>query len=686
MREKLEKQRTYALVGHGGCGKTSLAEMLLFQAKVISRLGKIEEGTTCLDYEPEEIKRRGSIQPGFAHFSWQKSEHFLVDIPGDGNFNGDIQFLLKGVDGVVFVLDAIDGVKPLTKKMWLEVEKAELPALIFVNKMDRERANFEQAFEGLTSILGIKAVPLFLPIGAEADFKGVVDVLEQKALYFEEDGKTKKGDIPEDMIDRVEEIRMGLIEDIAESDEALMEKYLEEGELSKEELISGLKKGILSRELFPVIAGAALVNKGGNILLDTINWLLPSPLEHAPFEGEDGSERKSSEEEPFAAFVFKTIVDPFTGQLSVMRVLSGKLASDATVLNASKDNKEKLGQLLFFEGKKTVPAKEEVGPGAIVAVAKLKDTSTGDTLCDEKNPFKLKKPAIPPCIISYALAAEKQGEEDKVFASVQKLLDEDITLELTRNEETGDMLLSGMGQLHIETTVEKVKRRYKVGILLKTPKIPYRETIKGKAEVQGKYKKQTGGRGQYGDCWIRLEPLPRGGGYEFVDAIVGGVIPRQYIPAVDAGIQEAAKKGVIAGYPVVDFKVTLYDGSYHSVDSSEMAFKIAGSMAFKKAVEKCKPVLLEPIMNVTVYIPDEYMGDVIGDISSRRGKVLGSDSQNGITEVKAQVPMAEMLTYAQSLTAMTSGQGTYTMEFDHYEEVPSQIAEKVIAESKGEEG
>ncbi|HCO11956.1 MAG TPA: elongation factor G, partial [Desulfonauticus sp.] len=354
-------------------------------------------------------------------------------------------------------------------------------------------------------------------------------------------------------------------------------------------------------------------------------------------------------------------------------------------LNVNKDSKEKLGQLLTFEGKKQVPVKDEVGPGAIVAVAKLKDTSTGDTLCDEKSPFKLKKPEVSPCIISYALAAEKQGEEDKVFASVQKLLDEDITLELTRNEETGDMLLAGMGQLHIETTVEKVKRRYKVGIVLKTPKIPYRETIKGKAEVQGKYKKQTGGRGQYGDCWIRLEPLPRGGGYEFVDAIVGGVIPKQYIPAVDAGIQEAAKKGVLAGYPVVDFKVTLYDGSYHSVDSSEMAFKIAGSMAFKKAVEKCKPVLLEPIINVTVYIPDEYMGDVIGDISSRRGKVLGSDSQNGITEVKAQVPMAEMLTYAQSLTAMTSGQGTYTMEFDHYEEVPSQIAEKVIAESKGEE-
>lgn len=685
MREKLEKQRTYALVGHGGCGKTSVAEMLLFQAKVISRLGKIEEGTTCLDYEPEEIKRRGSIQPGFAYFKWQKGDHYLIDVPGDANFNGDIQYLLTAADGVVFVLDAIDGVKPLTKKMWAEVEKAGLPSIIFINKMDRERANFDQAYEGLSNVLGIKAIPLFLPIGAEADFQGVVDILEQKALFFTEDGKVKSGDIPAELADKVEELRTALIEDIAESDEALMEKYLEEGELSKDEILSGLKKGILARELFPVCVGAALVNKGGNILLDTINWLLPSPLERVPFEGEDGEERPSSPDEPLAAFVFKTIVDPFTGQLSVMRVLSGVLSSDMTLLNANKDSKEKLGQLLVFEGKKQVPVKGEVGPGAIVAVAKLKETSTGDTLCDEKAPFKLKKPDVAPCIISYALAAEKQGEEDKVFASVQKLLDEDITLELTRNEETGDMLLSGMGQLHIETTVEKVKRRYKVGIVLKTPKIPYRETIKGKAEVQGKYKKQTGGRGQYGDCWIRLEPLPRGKGYEFVDAIVGGVIPKQYIPAVDAGIQEAARKGVVAGYPVVDFKVTLYDGSYHSVDSSEMAFKIAGSMAFKKAVEKCKPILLEPIMNVTVYIPDEYMGDVIGDISGRRGKVLGSDSKNGITEVKAQVPMAEMLTYAQSLTSMTSGQGTYTMEFDHYEEVPSQIAEKIIEESKAED-
>ena len=686
MLDKLEKQRTYALAGHGGTGKTSVAEMILFNAKVINRPGKIEEGTTCLDFEPEEIKRRGSVQPGFATYKWQKNTHYLIDIPGDNNFIGDISYLLTGADGVVFVVDAIDGVKPLTKKLWSEVEKADLPAIVFVNKMDRERANFDMVYDGLINILGIKPVLLYLPIGAEANFKGLVDVLENKAYFFAEDGRLAPGDVPAEMQDRVLELQEMMIENIAESDEELMEKYLEEGNLSPDEMYKGLRAGVLSRELVPVCVGAALENKGGTKLLDAIQQLLPSPLEHKPWIGEDGSERVSSMDEPFAGFVFKTIVDPFAGQLSVMRVLSGKLSSDMTVANPLKDSKEKLGQLLAFQGKKQIPVKEEVGPGAIVAVAKLKNTSTGDTLCDENSPFVLKKPEIPPCILSYALAAEEKGEEDKVFAAVQRLLDEDITLNLTRNDETGDILLSGMGQLHIELSVEKARRRYKVGIVLKTPKIPYRETIKGKAEVQGRYKKQTGGRGQFGDCWIRLEPLPRGAGYEFVDQIVGGAIPKQYIPAVDKGIQEAAAKGVIAGYPVVDFKVTLYDGSYHSVDSSEMAFKIAGSMAFKKAVEKCKPVLLEPIMNVTVYVPDEFMGDVIGDISSRRGKVQGSDSDKGITEIRAHVPMSEMLQYAPDLRSMTGGQGTFTMEFDHYEECPPPIAEKVIEESKKGEG
>lgn len=685
MQDQLQKQRTFALIGHGGTGKTSVAEMLLFAAGSITRLGKIDEGSTVLDYEPEEIKRRGSIQPGFAQLPWKKNLNFLIDTPGDNNFIGDLPYLLQGADNVVLVIDAIDGVKPLTKKIWSEAVKASLPAMVFINKMDRERANFQMAYQGLIDVLGMKPVLLFLPIGSEADFRGLVDVLADKAYAFDENGGLTPIDMPEDLADEVTMTREIAIENIAESSEELMEKYLEEGSLTDEEMATGLRAGIAARMLVPVCVGAAMQNKGAVTLLDTIQNLMTSPLEHEPWLDAEGNERPSSPDAPFAAFVFKTIADPFAGQLSVLRVLSGVLSPDAVVLNATKDEKEKIGQILFLEGKKQTPCKQEVGPGAIVAVAKLKNTATGDTLCSEKVPFILPKPALSPSIISYALAAEEKGEEDKVFAAVQKLLDEDINLHLVRNDETGDMLLTGMGQLHIELAVEKVRRRYKTNIILKTPKIPYRETIKGKAQVQGRHKKQSGGRGQFGDCWIRMEPNARSAGYEFLDEIVGGSIPRNYIPAVDKGVQEAAARGFLAGYPLVDFKVAVYDGSYHNVDSSEMAFKIAGSLAFKKAVEMCNPILLEPIMLAAVFIPDEFMGDVIGDLSSRRGRVLGSDSIGGVTEVKAHVPMAEMMKYAPDLRSMTGGQGTFTMEFAHYEECPPNVAEQVIADSKKEE-
>ncbi len=685
MQDQLQKQRTFALIGHGGTGKTSVAEMLLFNSGSITRLGKIDEGTSVLDYEPEEIKRRGSIQPAFAQFAWKKNMNFVIDIPGDNNFIGDLPYLLQGADNALLVVDAIDGVKPLTKKIWSEVEKAGLPAMVFINKMDRERANFQQAYQGLSEVLGVKPVLLYLPIGSEADFSGVVDILADKAYAFNEKGEFTPIDMPADLADEVTVTREIAVENIAESSEELMEKYLEEGELTHEEMIEGLRAGVLSRALVPVCAGSAMQNKGGFPLLDMMQDFLASPLEHAPWLDADGNERPSSPDAPFAAFVFKTIADPFAGQLSVMRVLSGVLAPDATVLNARKDEKEKIGQILFLEGKKQSSWKSEVGPGAVVAVAKLKNTSTGDTLCAEKSPFVLEAPKLSSGIISYALAAAEKGDEDKVFAAVQKLLDEDINLRLERNDETGDMLLTGMGQLHIELAVEKVKRRYKTNIVLKTPKIPYRETIKGKAQVQGRHKKQSGGRGQFGDCWIRMEPNGRGAGYEFLDEIVGGSIPRNYIPAVDKGIQEAAVRGFLAGYPMVDFKVHLYDGSYHSVDSSEMAFKIAGSLAFKKAVESCNPILLEPVMLASVFIPDEFMGDVIGDLSSRRGRVLGSDSIGGITEVKAHVPMAEMMKYAPDLRSMTGGQGTFTMEFAHYEECPPNVTDQVVADSKKEE-
>ncbi|NJB67827.1 elongation factor G [Desulfobaculum xiamenense] len=684
MSDAQNTQRTYALVGHGGSGKTTVAEMLLLQTGVINRLGKIEEGTTALDTEPEEIKRRGSIQPAFATYDWKKNPHFLIDTPGDNNFTGDIAYHLAATDGVLFVVDAVDGAKPLTRRLWTEVKKAKRPALIFVNKMDRDRADFNMAYDSLQSMLGIKPVLLFAPIGSRETFSGVADVMNLKALFFEENGAVREGALPGDMASDIETLRETMIENIAESDEELMEKYLEEGELSPEDIVRGLRLGVLSGELVPVVCGSALSNMGGSILLDLVQDVFPSPLDHTPWPGTDG-DRASDPDAPVAAFVFKTLADPFAGQLSVLRVLSGTLAADSTLLNTTNGEKERIGSLLLLEGKNQKPSKDAVGPGAIVAVAKLKTVRTGDTLCSEKDPFTLAKPALPPALISYALAPEEKGEEDKVYTAVQKLLDEDICLNLTRDAETGDILLSGMGQLHIEISVERARRRHKTGIRLKTPKIPYRETFKGKADVQGRHKKQSGGRGQFGDCFIRLEPQPRGTGYTFEDEIVGGAIPRQYIPAVDKGIQEAAARGILAGYPVVDFKVHLYDGSFHPVDSSEMAFKIAGSLAFKKAAETARPVLLEPVVLISVFVPDDFMGDVIGDLSSRRGKVLGSDSQSGVTEIKAHVPMEEVLKYAPDLRSMTGGQGTFTMEFDHYEEAPPQVTDKVVAAAEAEE-
>lgn len=680
MSKALDSQRTYALIGTGGCGKTSLAEMLLFQSGVINRLGAIEEGTTTLDYEPEEIKRRGSIQPGFATFLWNKNRHFLMDVPGDTNFTGDLPYLLMGVDAAVLVIDAVDGVRPLTRRIWNAVREAGLPSFVFINKMDRDRADFDMAFNGLSSVLGMKPVTLYMPVMTDGVFAGVVDILGGKALMFGENGAVTEALIPDAIADEAALLHDTTVENIAESDEELMEKYLEEGSLSEEDLASGLRKGVLNASLVPVVVGSSLENKGGRELLDAIARLFPSPLERPAFLDADGNERVSSDEGPACGFVFKTIADPFSGQLNMVRVISGTISSESTLKNMRTEESERLGTLLYLDGKTQTPCKDVLGPGAIIAVGKLKNTRTGDTLSDDKAPFAVAMPQLAPQLITFALAPKEKGDEDKVYAAVQKLLDEDVTLKLSRDEESGDILLSGMGQLHIETAVERAKRRYKVEILLKTPKVPYRETVRGKVQVQGRHKKQSGGRGQFGDCWIEMEGLPRGSGYVFEDAIVGGAIPRNYIPAIDKGVQESAARGFIAGCPVVDFKVRLYDGSYHTVDSSEMAFKVAGSLAFKKAIESLKPVLLEPIVLLCVSVPDEYMGDVIGDLSSRRGKVLGSDSQVGITEIKAHIPMSEVLRYAPDLRSITGGQGVFTMEFDHYEEAPQPIVDKVIAE------
>ncbi|BAH78031.1 elongation factor G [Solidesulfovibrio magneticus] len=688
MSENLASQRTYALIGHGGCGKTSVAEMLLFTAGAIPRLGKIEEGVTTLDYEPEEIKRRGSTQPGLAAFQFQKNRHFLLDIPGDGSFNGDLPYLLRAVDGVVFVVDAVDGVKPLTKKLWGEVAKLGLPTLFFINKMDRDRADFEMALAGIKEKLGVKTYIQNLPIGEKEAFKGVVNVLEGKAYFFDDKGGFTEGPIPDDMADEVETLRETMVEEVAVSDEQLMERYLEGEEIAVEELLAAVHKATLSGALCPVCCGAALKAMGGARLLAAIQNYLPGPLEAAGGDkviATETGEITASESGPAVAFVVKTLFDPFAGQLSIVRVLTGTIATNQELFNPATDTLERAGQILLPLGKETVISKEPAGPGSVIALAKLKDTATGHTLCDPKKPVVIPAPVLAPPMISYALAPAEKGDEDKVFAAMSKLLDEDITLSITRDEETGDILISGMGQTHLETAVEKAKRRYKVTPVLKAPKIPYRETVKGKVEVQGRHKKQTGGRGQFGDCWIRMEGQPRGGGYAFVDAIVGGAIPRQYIPAVDKGVQESAARGYLAGYPMVDFKVTLFDGTFHTVDSSEMAFKIAGSIAFKAACEKLKISLLEPIVLVSVSCPDEYMGDIIGDLSSRRGKVLGSDSTGGITEIQAHVPMAEMQEYAKTLSSTTGGQGAFTLAFDHYEECPPPIAEKVVAESKKKE-
>ena len=677
----LEKQRTYALLGTGGSGKTSLAEMLLFQAGIISRLGAVESGNTALDYEPEEIKRRGSIQPGFASFDWEGYRHCLVDMPGDANFSGDLEWMLAAVDGVVLVVDAVDGVRPQMRRMWKSVKAAGLPAIATITKMDRDRANFDHALNSLTSQLHVSPVVLYIPILEHENFVGLVDVFAGKALRFGENGATSEMPIPADLADEASSLRDISIENIAGSDEELMERYLEEGSLSAEDIAQGLRKGVLAGEIVAVLPSAAMLNKGGRRLLNQVNNLLASPLDRKPFLGKDGSELSADPEGPAACVVFRSFSDASSGQVvNMLRVLSGTISSDSALKNMRTGDLERMGSLLYVNGKVQAACKDAMGPGSIVGVAKLKGTRTGDTLCDEKAPFELELPELPPQLMTFALAPKQKGEEDKVYAAVQKLLDEDVTLKLARDEETSDVLLSGMGQLHIEIAVERARRRSKVDILLKTPKVPYRETVRGKVQVQGRHKKQSGGRGQFGDCWIEMEGGQRGSGYVFEDAIVGGVIPRQYIPAIDKGIQESAARGYLAGCPVVDFKVKVYDGSYHPVDSSEMAFKMAGSIAFKNAMAQLKVQLLEPIVQMTVTIPDEFMGDVIGDLSSRRGKVLGSDSQDGLTELKVNVPMSEVLRYAPDLRSMTGGQGVFTMEFDHYEEAPQPVVDKVVAE------
>jgi len=682
--------RNIAIVGHGATGKTSLCESLLFIAGKTDRPGRVDDGTSSMDFEPEEQKRRISISAATNFFEWEKHKITILDTPGDSNFAYDTRNCLRIADGTVVVIDAVGGVEFQTEKVWEYADEYKLPRIVFISRMDRERADFFTSVETIKSRLGKKATPVLLPIGKEDNFKGVIDLITKKALIFDgSSGAYKSADIPADMKDIVEKYRENMVEDIAESDEKLMDKYLDAGELSDDELKAGLKKGVMSLSLLPVACGSAVKNIGIAPFIDLVINALPSPVERGPVTGkkpgkDEAETRMPEESAPFSALVFKTIADPYAGRLTLFRVFSGTVTSDSTFYNSSRKITERFGNIFFLEGKSQKPV-ESLVPGDIAAVAKLKETSTGDTICNEKAAIIFEKVVPPPPIMSFAVSPKSRGDEDKIVSSINRIIEEDPPLTFRREEQTKEMILSGMGQVHIEVSIEKMKRKFGVELTLKTPKVPYKETIKGKTNVQGKYKKQSGGRGQFGDCWLDIEPLPRSGGYEFADKIVGGVIPQQYRPAVDKGIVEAMLEGVIAGYPVVDVKVSLVDGSYHTVDSSEMAFKIAGSMGFKKGVLACQPVLLEPIVNIDIEIPDEYMGDVIGDLNGRRGKVLGMESKGPNRIIKGLVPLAEILRYAPDLRSMTSGRGTFTYEHSHYEEVPPFIAEKIIAESKKEQ-
>ncbi|MCD6353426.1 MAG: elongation factor G [Proteobacteria bacterium] len=682
--------RNIAITAHCGAGKTSLGEAFLFNGKVSDRLCRVDEGNSVLDYEPEEIKRKTTISSSFHHIKWNKKEINIIDTPGDTNFISDTFSSLTIVDGAILLVDAVAGVEIQTGMIWEAISEKKIPALLFVNKMDRERADFLNAIKNIEENLDVKPVVLQIPIGKEDDFKGVIDLISQKALLFSIDGSgsvTPAG-IPDDLKDQASEYREKLVEAVAESEDELIEKYLEAGELSDDEINKGLRSGILNNTFTPVFCGSALLNIGIQPVLDLIADYFPSPQDRpslASINPETGEEEKLKIDPaaPFSGFVFKTIADPYTGKLTIFKICSGKLDSDSTIFNVTRNAKEKIGQLLKIEGKIQKPINQGV-TGDILALAKLKETTTNDTLAEEKNASSFKAIEYPTPALFYAIEPKSKGDEDKITASLTRLQEEDPTIQINRDPQTREFIISGMGQIHLEVVLEKLKRKFGVEVELKTPKVPYKETIKGKTRVQGKYKRQSGGRGQYGDTWLEIEPVPHGQGFEFVNKIVGGVIPKNFIPSVEKGIVDAMNEGILAGYPVVDVKVSLVDGSYHAVDSSDMAFKIAGSMGFKKGFVEAKPILLEPIMKMEITVPDECQGDIIGDLNSRRGKVLGMDPKNKNQVIQTLVPMAEILDYDHTLKSVTSGRGTFTMVLDTYEEVPAFLSEKIIAASKTE--
>jgi elongation factor G len=677
-------------MAHIDAGKTTTTERILFYTGVSHKLGEVHDGAATMDWMAQEQERGITITSAATTCFWKDHRVNIIDTPGHVDFTIEVERSLRVLDGAVAVFCSVGGVEPQSETVWRQADKYRVPRMAFVNKMDRVGADFRRGLQMMIDRLGANPLPLQLPVGKEDDFRGLVDLVEMRAIVWDDESMGAKFeviDIPADMEDEVQEAREKLLEEISSHDEELMEKYLGGEELSVDEIKRGIRKGTLDLAFVPVLCGSAFKNKGVQTLLDAVVDYMPSPVDVPPIKGIDpdsGEEitRPADDSGPFAALAFKIMTDPFVGQLTFFRVYSGVAESGASVMNTTKLKKERFGRLLKMHANKREEIKE-VYSGDIAAAVGLKFTSTGDTLCDDKSPCLLEAMEFPEPVISIAVEPKTKSDQEKMSVALGKLTQEDPSLRVHTDEETGQTIISGMGELHLDIVIDRMLREFKVAANVGAPQVAYRETITKPVEVEGKFVRQSGGRGQYGHCWLKIEPLEAGSGFEFVDQIKGGVIPREYIPAVGKGAEEAAQNGVIAGFPMVDVKVTVFDGSYHDVDSSEMAFKIAGSMGFKNGVSKASPVLLEPVMAVEVVVPEEYMGDVMGDLNSRRGRVMGMDTRGGAQVISAQVPLANMFGYATDLRSATQGRATYTMVFDHYEQVPKAIADEVIAKTKG---
>ncbi|CAN5643675.1 elongation factor G [soil metagenome] len=684
MHKSADRIRNVALIGHRGSGKTSLHEALLFEAQATNRLGSVLDGTTVSDSEPDEQARKMSISAALSSFEWADRKINLLDTPGEPSFVADTLGAMRVCESAIVVVNGVMGVEVSTQRLWARAEELDLARMMFVNMLDRERADFYRALDSLKNAFGAHVVATEIPIGSEHDVCGVVDLVDMKAYRYDGDGRDNCSEIeiPAELADTAEEYREKMMDQICEVSDSLMERYLEGEEIAHDEIVGVLKDGTNRGLLFPVVCGVATRNLATNRLLDAIVEDLPSPVKHGSLELPEIT-LEADDDAPLYAYVFKTRADPFAGRINLFRVYQGVMRHDTQVMNTTSHNKERIGQLLVFSGKESGHA-DEFGPGDIGAVAKLKETRAGDWLAERDEPISMPAIALPAPVMAFAI--EAKGDEDKVFTSLRRLQEEDPTIDLHRDQETGDQIVAGLSQMHVEVIVDRLKERFGAEVVLKPPRVPYQETIRKPAKAHGRHKKQSGGRGQFGDCHIEIEPRAPGDGFEFVNRIKGGVIPTSFIPAVEKGVIEAMRSGPIAGCPIKDVRVTVFDGSYHTVDSSEMAFKLAGSIAMKEAMSNASPALLEPIMLVTLSIPEESVGDVIGDLNSRRGRPQGMDAAGaGLTEVKAEVPMAEMLTYAPDLRSLTGGRGDYTMEFLRYDEVPSQLQQKIVAQASEEE-